>query len=51
MKIWQLWALKSYKVFMEPPYTIVALDSTFFLSVLSFQKTFFGLEDPTSSLE
>jgi len=23
LKIWQLRALKSYKVFMEPPYTIV----------------------------
>jgi len=22
LKIWQLWALKSYKVFMDPPYTI-----------------------------
>jgi len=22
-KIWQLWALKSYKLFMEPPYTTV----------------------------
>jgi hypothetical protein len=39
LKIWQLWVSKSYKVFLEPPYTIVTPSQCSFLFLFIIAAT------------
>jgi len=41
-KIWQLWPLKSYKVFMEPPYTIVTPHPRYYYNYYPHQEIILG---------